>query len=49
MIKELMISNYLKDLGIPASLNGYQYLKYAIDITTKDMSLIKSITKSYIL
>lgn len=40
------ITNYLKELGIPASLSGYRYLKYAIDLTIKDVSLVNNITKT---
>lgn len=45
MINELKISETLKELGTPADLLGYYYLKYAIELMLQDMSLMKSITK----
>ena len=44
---ELVIATVLKDLGVPACLTGYHYLKYAIGLMIKDMSLINcGITKT---
>lgn len=37
---ELNISNILKDLGISPILTGYLYLKYAVQVTVQDESLI---------
>ena len=45
MTNEIRISNMLKDLGVATNLSGYQYLKYAIDLTMRDMTLTKKITK----
>lgn len=45
MYTKLKISDMLKDLGIPASLSGYQYLRYAIEISMKDPDYIFKITK----
>ena len=43
---ELIISTNLKNLGVPVSLTGYQYLKYAICLMVEDMSLVNcGITK----
>ena len=44
--QEFIIMCYLKELGIPPSLSGYHYLKYAIEMMIKDMSLINAITKT---
>lgn len=42
------ISNALKDLGVPASLRGYYYLRYGIELMVKDMTLVSAIcTKLY--
>lgn len=45
MNNELKISEILKELGTPADLLGYHYLKYAVELMLQDMSLMKSITK----
>ena len=45
MKNELKIAEILKELGTPADLLGYFYLKYAIELMLEDMSLMKSITK----
>ena len=45
MNREVIISELLKDLGVPPSLLGYIYLKYAIEITIQDFSLVRAITK----
>lgn len=43
---ESMVSTVLKNLGVPVSLMGYHYLKYAICLMIKDMSVINcGITK----
>ncbi len=42
---EIIISNYLKELGTLANVNGYHYLKYGIGILIKDMTLISQISK----
>lgn len=43
--KELRISNILKDLGVPANLCGYRYLKKAISLAISNMDLIDTITR----
>lgn len=45
MISELQISETLKELGVPADLFGYFYLKYAVEVVSQDYSLIHQITK----
>ena len=39
------ISSTLKDLGIPANLLGYHYLRYGIELMMNDMSYINGIVK----
>ena len=39
------ISSTLKDLGIPANLLGYHYLRYGIELMMDDMSYINGIVK----
>lgn len=38
------ISEILKELGVPANLMGYDYLRYAIMVTYVDSNLMKNIT-----
>lgn len=45
MIIKQKISEMLKDLGIPASLLGYQYLRYAVEISIKYPEYLYNITK----
>lgn len=45
MTNEMKISNMLKDLGIPADLLGYRYLRYAIDLVMNDWSYVYGLTK----
>ena len=42
---ESMISGLMLELGIPAHLKGYQYLRTAIHMCVDDMELIGSVTK----
>lgn len=42
---EPMISGLMLELGIPAHLKGYQYLRTAISMCVEDMELIGSVTK----
>ncbi|MCM1253421.1 MAG: sporulation initiation factor Spo0A C-terminal domain-containing protein [Clostridium sp.] len=42
---ETMISGLMLELGIPAHLKGYQYLRTAIGMCVEDMELIGSVTK----
>jgi two-component system response regulator (stage 0 sporulation protein A) len=40
---KITISKYLKELGVPASLLGYEYLQEAIELVISDKSYIKAI------
>lgn len=42
---EQVISGLMLELGIPAHLKGYQYLRTAITMCVGDMELIGSVTK----
>lgn len=42
---ENMISGLMLELGIPAHLKGYQYLRSAINMCVDNMELIGSVTK----
>lgn len=39
------IAAWMLDLGVPRHLNGYEYLREAIRLTNRDMSLVSSVTK----
>lgn len=43
---ETEITNLLHELGVPAHIKGYQYLRYAIGLVVEDMSILNSITKT---
>lgn len=45
MINEFKIAETLKELGTPANLLGYFYLKYAIELMQQDMTLVNAITR----
>ena len=42
---ESIISELMLELGIPAHLRGYQYLRTAVSMCVEDMELIGSVTK----
>lgn len=42
---EQAISDFMLELGIPAHLRGYQYLRSAVEMCTEDMELVGSVTK----
>ena len=42
---EQAISSFMLELGIPAHLRGYQYLRSAVEMCTHDMELVGSVTK----
>ena len=42
---ELMITNILHEIGVPAHIKGYHYLREGIVLTVRDISLINSVTK----
>lgn len=39
------VTNMIHDIGVPAHIKGYQYLREAIMMSVKDPSMISSITK----
>ncbi|MDO4731808.1 MAG: sporulation initiation factor Spo0A C-terminal domain-containing protein [Clostridia bacterium] len=42
----ILTSNILHELGIPAHIKGYHYIRFAIILTVKQPFLIHSVTKS---
>ena len=42
---ETMVTNIFHEIGVPAHIKGYQYLREAIIIAVKDMDVINAITK----
>ena len=44
-IYEEVITKVIKNLGIPASVMGYRYVRYAIELIACDMNLIGAIVK----
>ena len=42
---EMRVTNIIHDIGVPAHIKGYQYLREAIIMTVKDMDIINAITK----
>ena len=42
---EMRVTNIIHDIGVPAHIKGYQYLREAIIMTVKDMDIIDAITK----
>ncbi len=42
---EILVTNVIHDVGIPAHIKGYRYLRYAILLAVKDMDILNSITK----
>ena len=42
---ETMITNIIHEIGVPAHIKGYQYLREAIIIAVEDMDVINAITK----
>lgn len=42
---ERYITNIMLDLGVPAHLRGYHYLRIAIMISQGDMEVVSSVTK----
>ena len=43
---ETVITNMLHEVGVPAHIKGYQYLRYAITLVIGDMAILNSITKT---
>jgi two-component system response regulator (stage 0 sporulation protein A) len=42
---EANVTDLIHEIGVPAHIKGYQYLRDAIKMTVKDMEVINSITK----
>ncbi|MCM1268691.1 MAG: sporulation initiation factor Spo0A C-terminal domain-containing protein [Bacteroidales bacterium] len=42
---EEVISDFMLELGIPAHLRGYQFLRSALEMCVEDMELVGSVTK----
>ena len=42
---EAMVTSVIHEIGVPAHIKGYQYLREAIMIAVKDMDVINAITK----
>ena len=42
---EALVTNIIHELGVPAHIKGYQYLREAIIMVTKDIDVINQITK----
>ena len=42
---ETNITSYIQQLGVPAHIKGYQYIRDAISMVIEDMEAINSITK----
>ena len=42
---ETMVTNVIHEIGVPAHIKGYQYLREAIIIAVGDMEVINAITK----
>lgn len=42
---ERYVTNIMLDIGVPAHLKGYHYLREAIMLSGKDMEVVSSVTK----
>ncbi|MBS5275932.1 MAG: sporulation initiation factor Spo0A C-terminal domain-containing protein, partial [Clostridiales bacterium] len=42
---ELVISDIMRQIGVPAHIKGYQYLRTAIDLCINDSEMLESVTK----
>ena len=43
---ESMVTEVIHEIGVPAHIKGYQYIREAIILTVKDMDLINAVTKA---
>ena len=43
---ETMVTEIIHEIGIPAHIKGYQYIREAIMLTVRDMDLINAVTKA---
>ena len=42
---EIEITNLIHEIGVPAHIKGYQYLRDAITIVVEDMDILSAVTK----
>lgn len=42
---EVVISDIMRQIGVPAHIKGYQYLRTAIDLSINDDEMLESVTK----
>ncbi|MDO4553922.1 MAG: sporulation transcription factor Spo0A [Lachnospiraceae bacterium] len=42
---EIVVTNIIHEIGVPAHIKGYQYLRDSIMLAVKDMDILNSITK----
>ena len=42
---EMTISDIMREIGVPAHIKGYLYLRQAIMLTVKDPDLMHAVTK----
>ena len=42
---EVDVTNIIHEIGVPAHIKGYQYLRDAIIMSVQDMDMLNSITK----
>ena len=42
---EVIISDIMRQIGVPAHIKGYQYLRTAIDLSINDEEMLESVTK----
>ena len=45
MANKKLITDVIKELGIPANIQGYRYLRYAVELVADDFSAIDKVTK----
>lgn len=45
MDMELVISDIMRQIGVPAHIKGYQYLRSAIELCIEDREMLESVTK----
>ena len=45
---ETDVTDIIHEIGVPAHIKGYQYLRDAIILSVNDMEMLNSITKNFI-
>lgn len=45
ILKESKVTNIIHEIGVPAHIKGYQYLREAIIMSVNDIEMLNSITK----